>query len=338
MKRKTLLGIIFWAILLAPLWGQTFTVRPSPYADGSPGVEITGFSSTLPTVVRIPPIIDGVRVRAIGANVFSQRNIIEVIIPNTVTHIGNGAFARNQLTSVTIPNNVTHIGNGAFSRNQLTSVTIPNNVTHIGDSAFSSNQLTTLTIPNSVTYIGDSAFEANQLTSVTIPDSVTIRLPAFRENRITSITIGANVQLHSWEFGNNFFDRYNSNGRSAGTYSLENRQWRFTQTIQSGTTAIEARAFRGRRISGIDIPDTVTNIGNEAFRDCQIEAVTIPGSVTAIGDRAFAGNPITSISIGANVQLHNRAFDNNFTTFYNRNSRSAGTYTFANRQWTFTPE
>ena len=114
----------------------------------------------------------------------------------------------------------------AFRGSQLSSVSIPNSVTYIGDHAFALNRLTSVSIPNSVTYIGSMAFEFNQLTSITIPNSVTfIGVGAFMNNQLTSITIGANLDT-AFVFPNNFTAYYNSQGRSAGTYSWSGTAWR----------------------------------------------------------------------------------------------------------------
>ena len=156
------------------------------------------------------------KVKVIGRNSFSDRDITSVVlpdgleiirdhafhhnklttitIPNSVTSIGKYAFYVNKLTSVTIPDSVKSIEEGTFSLNPLTAVTIGNGVMSIGESAFYGNQLTTVTIPNSVTSIGKSAFYDNQLTNVTIPNSVTsIDERAFASNQLTTITIGNGV-------------------------------------------------------------------------------------------------------------------------------------------------
>lgn len=96
-----------------------------------------------------------------SAPVFNNDNLVECIIPDSVTNIGNYVFnVCNGLTSVTIGSGVTSIGNSAFYNcRNLTSVNIPNSVTSIGETAFfNCSSLTSIDIPNSVTSIGYAAF------------------------------------------------------------------------------------------------------------------------------------------------------------------------------------
>ncbi len=122
------------------------------------GLEITIKPFNKIVNVIIPGSINDKKVVAIGGSAFDSKQLISVVIPNSVTDIEYNAFNNNQLTNVTIPNSVTSIGNSAFENNQLTNIIIPTSVTSIGNDAFVGNQLTSVTIPSSVTSIGYCAF------------------------------------------------------------------------------------------------------------------------------------------------------------------------------------
>ncbi|MDR1812543.1 MAG: hypothetical protein LBQ87_06935 [Candidatus Fibromonas sp.] len=63
--------------------------------------------------------------------------------------------------------------------------------------------------------------------------------------------------------------------------------------------------------------------------------------VTSIGENVFKHRGITSITIGKNVEVHNNAFDNKFSEFYNKNyakygrqrERMAGKYIYHGEKW-----
>jgi hypothetical protein len=162
----------------------------------------------------------------IGEYAFYQNKLANITIPGSVKSIDPFAFTENRLTNVTILDGVISIGNYAFMANQITNVTIPDSVTSIGFGAFANNKLTSVVIPDSITSISESAFNHNQLTSVSIPVSVNlIEAAAFSHNPLTSITIGAGVELEYPSFDDGFDNFYETNGKKAGTYVLNNGQW-----------------------------------------------------------------------------------------------------------------
>jgi hypothetical protein len=114
----------------------------------------------------------GVEILYIPANQFSEINLTEITIPDSVITIGDNAFRNNQLVDVIMSNFVTSIREHAFSNNKLTEIIIPNSVIIIGNYAFSNNQLIDVIIPNSVKTIGDGAFNNNKLIKITISNLI----------------------------------------------------------------------------------------------------------------------------------------------------------------------
>jgi len=316
-------------------WLQNYGISRVQIPDSVTYIGDRAFASCQLTTVTIPN-----SVTYIGNDAFTgkdgsfskgENQLTSVTIGNSVLYIGDGAFSNNQLTSVTIPNSVTYIGSDAFGGNQLTSVTIPNSVTHIGSGTFSNNKLTTVTIPNSVTHIGGGAFSNNKLTTVTIPNSVThIGDNAFSGNQLTSVTIGNNVNLDR-AFGSGFEGAYDRGGKAEGTYQrdstnssiwgMANGEFQYT-----GSAIVRYNGSGG----AITIPSTingrpVTAIGEKAFSGKQLTSVVIPDSVTSIGSNAF-DNSLTSVTIGNNVAVESSSFGSGFKDAYDRSGKAAGTY------------
>ena len=163
----------------------------------------------------------------------NNKEINDLVIPNSVSNIGNYAFTNCVgLTSVTISNGVMSIGNHAFqSCTGLTSVTMSNSITSIGNYAFEGCvNLCAITLPQSVNTIDYAAFEnCSSLKTITIPQSV---------KDITSFLFYGCTSLSSI-------------------------------TIPNEVTSIGHYAFYGcTNLTSITIPYCVTSIGNYAFSHC----------------------------------------------------------------------
>ena len=156
----------------------------------------------------------------------------------------------------------------------LTQVTIPdyiviNNksykVTEIGDWAFESCNLTSLTIPNSIEVIGEFAF--------------------LDSDCIETVVIGNGVKtICKGAFS------------LAGVYNL---------TMGKSVEVIESQAFNSNHFSNIDLPESLTEIGESAFSYCNnLLSVEIPNSVTTLGYQAFSYcDNLNTLVIGNGVEL-----------------------------------
>jgi hypothetical protein len=186
-----------------PQRDEDFEVRQNP--DNT--LTITGYKRIAADLV-IPPTLYGLRVTIIGAGAFYHKDILSVVIPDTVIEIGKEAFDGggrqfSPLSRVTIGRGVRKIGEDAFRGNNLTEIIIPDSVVEIGASAFSGCGLTSITWGRGLQTIGQRAFSGNELTSVTIPAGVkNIGDIAFNGNRITSVSLPGGIT----EFGRSVFD------------------------------------------------------------------------------------------------------------------------------------
>lgn len=196
--------------------------------------------------------------------------LVDVIIPESVTKINDFAFSRcSSLKNICIPSGVKSIGGSAFEQcSSLTGITIPESVTSIGNWAFYvCSSLVEIIIPDSVINIGSNAFaHCKSLTSLVIPDSVA----KIGEEVVRGCTSLLSVVVES---DNQVYDsRYDCNA-----------------IIESVSNTLVAGCQNSV------IPDDVIKIDNDAFRDCNtIAFINIPASVTSIGERAFSN--CTSLS------------------------------------------
>ena len=155
-----------------------------------------------------------------------------------------------QIDTVVIGSGISHVGNSAFSGYQCISrIELGSDIKTIGDYAFKGcDHIVEIYLPDSLTIVGDEAFWG--LTSL---DEIDLK-------NIKKMGDGA--------FG-----------------FLEKCQ---TLTIPEGVTEIPASAFVYSGIEEVEIPSTVTTIGDGAFAYCDnLYDIKIGPNVTSIGESVF---------------------------------------------------
>lgn len=315
--------------------------------DPATGV-IVYYYGFYPESITIPSKIDGIDVKGIGNDVFSQRRQLKhLIIEEGVTFIGDSAFHTcpaleditfpasleriertafiyaSQLKSVTFPENsrLKKIGNSAFKgKNKLAAFSIPGTVTEIGPYAFGSTELTSITIPKSVTTIGFSAFEdCTNLSNIEFESGSSLKEIPFNIlrycSKITEIAIPDSVE------------------KIAGGAFMRTSLQRVTWGANCRVASIEMEAFSNCPITQITIPASVTDAYG-AFTYCanlekvefasgsklkdtrsmfvkctSLKGLTLPESVKEIGSLMFSGcSSLSSIDLTGIEKIGERAF------------------------------
>ncbi len=100
--------------------------------------------------------------RKIEGWAFSFNEIVELVIPESVSYIGVKAFMQNKIRALTIPESVRYIGDAAFMDNALEVLVIPKSINkkaNIGTKAFTGNTKVTKVSLSKTLYNGLSKSE-----------------------------------------------------------------------------------------------------------------------------------------------------------------------------------
>ncbi|MBE6588622.1 MAG: leucine-rich repeat domain-containing protein [Ruminococcaceae bacterium] len=308
---------------------------------GLTSIQISGSVTTLGDsafryCTKLSEVTLGTSLRDIASYAFSDcTGLTSITIPDSVTTLGSYAFADcTKLSEVTLGTSLRDIGSYAFSDcTGLTSITIPDSVTTLGSYAFADcTKLSEVTLGTSLRDIGSYAFSGcTGLTSITIPDSVTtLGSYVFADcTKLSEATLGTSLRvIGSYAFsgctrlsGIEIPSSVTSIGSSAfsgctNLIQIENgvsyvEKWVIdcdtyvtNIILRTNTVGVANSAFMDcTRLTSIQIPDSVTNIGGCAFYNCsRLTSVDIPSGVTSIDSSTFYGcTGLTSIEIPASV-------------------------------------
>lgn len=272
-----------------------------------------------------------------------------ITVGKNITNIPDWAFAMQiNCSSITLPSTITSIGSSALEECAFTSITLPEGLTTIGDYAFYGSKLTSLLIPSTVTSIGADAFLGNDdlayvscagtspatldnnvfgdgsmLSAIFVPEGyvdtyqgVWVNYAAKIQNvPTTTFTYTATEKVTK-------FDTYANFKGAMSVKSHDFADGAGTVVYEGYVTAVGQQALDYSKLTGITIPESVTEIEQWAFQYSKsLATVTFAGTpaLTTIGSRAFNScEALTSFAVPASVKtIGASAFSNcsELTTF-----------------------
>jgi hypothetical protein len=299
-------------------WGTTYSGLPTatwnPYAYTITGtnVTITGYTGT-GGALSVPGTIGGYPVTGIGANAFaSNASLTQVTLPSSIISVGTGAFAGStNLVAIYFNGNAPVAGSNLFAGDQLRVFYLNSTTgwsTNLGGTTVTGYAATgeiTLTInPGNIGarwQVDGGAFLSSGSTATNLlpgphvvsfstvggswltPGNLTLYVDAFNETPFT-------IAYQSIPFS------YVTNGNGTLTitgYSGGGGTVYIPATINGVTvTAIAAGAFASSAISGIIMPDTITQVGTNAFAGCaRLVSVTVSSGITNLSGNVFQNCP-----------------------------------------------
>ena len=184
--------------------------------------KITKYDTICGKEINIPSKVNNEAVKEIGSNVFSNKGITKVVIPEGVEIVGLNAFRNNEIEYLSLPSTLKNIKAYAFSDNKLTKLDIPSSVENIGFGAFNNNLVKSkddafiymrstngenkevlvsyagadkdITIPSNVTELYLNSLSDCGLTSVKLNDGLErIDTSALSDNKLTKLVIPSSV-------------------------------------------------------------------------------------------------------------------------------------------------
>lgn len=211
-------------------------------------------------------------------------NLEEVIMPNTVRSIDNDAFnGCSSLEYIALSEGLESIGNESFKGcSRLKKITLPRNLDEIGDRAFAGSGLQRVSLPAGLEILGAAAFEDTPITQLSIPASTRINNDDLGEMEyLEYIEVERGSRYYISEDG----VLYDRNG---GVLLLSPMTRKGTFVVPDGVEVIARRAFKGSAITGIDLPESLLQLGDYAFAKSHLTAVALPQRLSALPTGAFS--------------------------------------------------
>ena len=234
---------------------------------------------------------DGATITGLSASGIAKRNggNHKLVLPNeSPTGVEITAIGD---AAFAIPEAEVTVGKYDFtSENGFESVKLPAKLKSIGARAFEYNMLKGIDLESAteLTKVGTSAFHGNHIVKLHIPDSVN----ELGEGAFTANSI-VDLKLSK---------NVTKIPQAAFSMNIRLREVEIPDTV----TEIGQMAFAGARLESLKIPASVRKIGEKAFHLHHLTDLTIPGTVKEIGDSAFEGTykqlTLTNLKIEEGVE------------------------------------
>lgn len=305
--------LLAWGEEGLKLSGELVSIGSSAFSNNAALTKVTfptslekigsnAFKNTGLVEVFIPKSVTDFGTRSSSTNVYTVSTSVSVFsgcvnltkvtfeAGSTLEAIAASAFLDcEKLNEIVLPSNLELIGNSAFKNTALTTFTVPSTVTTVGSSVFEGClALTSVTFedpegsPSSLKTLGKSMFkDCSNLATVKLPESLTsLGTYTFQNSGITSIEIPANVdKLTAYGSASYIFD---------GCRKLETVTFAEYADGESYLTEIGQYTFQGcTALKTIDLPSSLTGIGQGAFLGSGLTTIKIPASVEKCGNNVF---------------------------------------------------
>ena len=211
------------------------------------------------------------------------------------------------LHSVYIQNGITELGSNCFNKKPIISITLPSTLNTINDNCFEESSISSIILPESLQYIGHNNFPATLSGTFNIPSLI----KDFPIDNIAKCHLISKITVSEGNQNYTVVDNvlYNKDITIAlFCPRTETRRISIPNTVK----IIGDYCFAScNKLTGIEIPYSVEEIGKYAFRDVSIKNLVIKNSVKRIEEGAFKGMTATDFfKLSTNITaLPNSCFE-----------------------------
>lgn len=304
LKRKTVINAaacLVAACLTAASIGAYAAEMKWSYNEATKTVSVKGYgmindATELKNYLNDTKIIDVLKgVTKIEKNVFSSlENVEEVKLPEGLVSIGDNSFSlSSELKKINLPDSLESIGAEAFMGcSSLESVSIPKNVSSIGGNAFAG----CTSVTGFEVSADNSAFVSVDGVIFSKDKKELVMYPAGKTDEEYTVPEGTE------KIGSRAF-AYNENlnkvimattVKEIGDYAFYYcDSLRYAELVGEKTSSLKSignYAFYGCKLRRVTLPFGTETVGEDVFKNCDtLTYIDIPQTVTSIGNEAFYG-------------------------------------------------